>query len=185
MGRHKSIRETLQTSGLTPLLKATGKAGCLKPLKVPGVPHISAVKQHGLQAPIWALCLIDGSRWVWNREASSLWIFSSVGSSFSLADFLTSQYSRLPWWLGWTIWVPKESPQEFDPARYCLTSSSSSTCGSSSNSSSRCWGWVVADRRKAAGGGLPNTAYLPTALCSAPLCPEGCQLSWGRTVIIC
>jgi len=111
--------------------------------------------------------------------------FSSVGSSFSLADFLTSHSSWRPWWPGSTSWAPKESPQDFDPARYCLTSSSSSTCGSSSNSSSRCWGWVVADRRKAAGGGLPNTAYLPTALCSAPLCPEGYQLSWGLTVIIC
>lgn len=56
MGRHKSIRKTLQTSGLTPLLKVSGKAGCLKPLKVPGVPHISTEKQHGLQAAV-GLCI--------------------------------------------------------------------------------------------------------------------------------
>lgn len=156
------------------LLGTSRKTGCIKPLRGPRVPHLSAET-----AWIAGSCLMDGRSCVWIKEAVCLWILYSMGLSFSLAGFLISQYSRPLWWVGWTIWVHRESPQEFDPARYFLTNSSSSTWGSSSNS--RCWGWVVADRRKAAaaGGGLPSAAYL------CPSVSGRMSLCWGLSLVFC
>lgn len=52
LGRHKSVSETVQNSGPYTIIRVSGKAGWMEPLKVPGVPHLSAEKQHGLQAAV-------------------------------------------------------------------------------------------------------------------------------------